>query len=170
METSVEIPPISSRIYEFALVNAYIDPTKNTFDKISVDEKSIEKVINNIKATKDCRSNKERRALNQDLKNQDVEVLIKVKIAKGVIRIKTFKIMYLKEYVNNRFNKLIEIKLFNNPSNEKTFKLLISVVTMLSSFEINSEKLILQLKMFSPISRIEREIKEFIFNNCSIKK
>ncbi|MCR5145828.1 MAG: hypothetical protein K6B70_00540, partial [Clostridia bacterium] len=57
------------------------------------------------------------------MKNHEVELLINDKIANGVINKKTFKITYLSEYVNNKFNKLIEIKLFKIPSNEKKFRL-----------------------------------------------
>ena len=56
------------------------------------EEKSIENVISRINETKDCSKSSESVALNHDLKNQLVVEFIKVRIAKGVIKIKTFKI------------------------------------------------------------------------------
>ena len=135
------------------------------------EEKSIENVISKINDTKDCSKSSESVALNQDLKNQLVVEFIKVRIAKGVIKIKTFKITYRKEYVKSRFIKLIVIKLFKTPSIEKTLILVVlSFVIMLSSFRTSCEKLILHPKIFSPSSRIARDISEFIFIICSIKK
>lgn len=144
---------------------------QRTFERMFPEEKSIEKVTNKISATKDCSKSNERVALNQALKNQLVVELIKVSTAKGVIKINTFTITYLKEYVKSRFIKLIVIKLFNTPSSEKTFMLVVlSLVIILSNLRISWEKLILHPKMFSPNSRIARDISEFIFKNCSIKK
>ena len=163
----MEIPPINSRIYELALLKAYIEPIQITFEKISVAEKFVENITSNIKETKHCKSNKESTALNQDLKNQDVEELINVSIANGVIKIKTFNITYLNEYVKSKFSKLMEIKLFSKPSSEKTFKLELSTVTILFNLIISWEKLILQPNMCSPTSRIESEISELIFIICS---
>ena len=144
---------------------------QSTLERMFPDEKSIEKVISRIRETKDCNNKSERVALNQDLKNQLVLEVIKVRIEKGVIKIKTFKITYLKEYVKRRLIKLIVIKLFNTPSNEKTLiGVVLSLVIILFNFKINWEKLILQLKIFSPSSRIAKDISEFIFITCSIKK
>lgn len=53
VETSVDIPPIKSRIYEFALVNAYNEPIQIIFENMVGEVKSIEKIISNIKATND---------------------------------------------------------------------------------------------------------------------
>lgn len=147
-----------------------MEPIQIIFEKVSVEEKFVENITKSISATKDCNNSSERIVLNQALKNHEVELFISVKMAKGVIRINTFKITYLSEYVNNRFNRFIETKLLRMPSKEKTFRLLESTVTILFSLNISSEKLILQLKICSPISLIAREIKEFIFINCSIKK
>lgn len=148
-----------------------MDPMHKTFDSILSDVKSIENVINNTRATNDWSSKRERMDLNHALKNQLVEELINVIIANGVIRIKTFKTMYRSEYVNNREIRLIVIKLFKIPSIENTLiAVVLSLVITLSSLRINSEKLILQPKIFSPSSRIASEIKELIFINCSIKK
>jgi len=63
------------------------------------------------------------------------------------------------------------IKLFRMPSSEKMFTLVVaSLVMMLSSFNINCEKLMLQSNMLSPSSRIASEMREFMFKICSIKK
>ena len=53
MDTSVEMPPIKSRIYEFAFVNAYNEPIHIIFENMVGVVKSIEKIINSIKATND---------------------------------------------------------------------------------------------------------------------
>lgn len=142
-----------------------------TFESILSEVKSIENVINSTSATNDWSSKSDKIDLNHALKNQLVEVLIKVIIAKGVIRIKTFKTMYRSEYVNSREIRLIVIKLFKIPSIENTLiAVVLSLVITLSSLRINSEKLILQPNMFSPSSRIASEISELIFINSSIKK
>ena len=102
------------------------------------EEKSIEKVISKIRETKDCNNKSERVALNQDLKNQLVLELIKVSIAKGVIKIKTFRITYRKEYVKSRLIKLMVIKLLSTPSREKTFiGVVLSLVIISFSFKIS---------------------------------
>ena len=93
------------------------------FETLSVSTKILsskeEKIINNIIATKDCWNNKDKTVLSQVLKNQEVDSFIKLNIANGVIKINTFTIIYLKEYEKIKLNKLIEIKLFINPSKEK---------------------------------------------------
>ena len=144
-------------------------PTQITFEKTSEPEKSVAKIINSINDTKDCNKSRASIDFSQALKKEAVEELINVNIAKGVIRIKTFKITYLKEYVKIKFNKFIEIKLLSNPSKEKTFKDEVLVITLFN-FNINCEKLMLQLKIFSPTSRIASEISEFKFIICSHKK
>ena len=143
----------------------------SSFEKRFPDQKSKENVIKRIKETKLCKSINERIALNQDLKNQLDDELINVIKANGVINIKTFNIIYLNEYVNNKFSKFIVIKLFRIPSIENIFKFELSLLDIiLFSFKISWEKFILQPKMFSPISRIESEIRLFIFIICSIIK
>ena len=67
------------------------------FENVSVDEKSTENIISKINATKDCSNSKDSTALNQDLKNHELEEFIKVSIANGVIKMNTFKITYLNE-------------------------------------------------------------------------
>ena len=64
---------------------------------MSLAEKSTEKITNNINATRDWSNNKDKIHLNHDLKNHEVDELIKDIIANGVIKIKTFNITYRKE-------------------------------------------------------------------------
>ena len=131
----------------------------------------MENVNNKINDTKDWSNRSESVALNHDLKNHDVLVLMSVKIAKGVININTFKITYRSEYVNSKFIRLIVTKLFKIPSRENILTLVVlSLVITLSSLRISWEKLILQLNMFSPSSRIANDISEFILRICSIRK
>jgi len=59
---------------------------------------------------------------SQDLKIQAVPANIKDKKAKGLIIINTRVIIYLKAYDRTRFNKPMDIKLFNKPSMEKILK------------------------------------------------
>ena len=92
-------------------------------------EKSREKIINNIKEIKGCTKSKDKKILSQALKNQELELLIKVKNANGVRSTRTFTMIYLREYVNNKLMKLIETKLFNKPSKEKILKSEASTVT-----------------------------------------
>lgn len=140
------------------------------FENIVGEVKSIEKIINKINATKDWSRSKDSKDLNHDLKNQAVEELIKVIKANGVIKIKTFNITYLKEYVNIRFRRFIEIKLLSNPSSENTLRVVSLVVIILFNLKINSEKLMLHLNIFSPTSLMAKDIREFIFISCSIRK
>ncbi len=56
-------------------------------------EKKIKKMI----AIKDCKESNEKKFLNHILKNQDVEMLVKERNAKGDSKIKTFIKIYLKE-------------------------------------------------------------------------
>ena len=119
---------------------------QSIFERTLPDEKSIEKVISKIRETKDCNNKRDRVALNQALKNQFVLELIKVRIANGVIKIKTFRSTYLKEYVKSKLIKFIVIKLLRTPSKEKTLiGVVLLLVTMLFSLSINWEKLMLQL-------------------------
>ncbi len=147
-----------------------MQPIQINFDNISEEEKLVENTINRIKLTKDCSNKSDNIALNHDLKNQEVDEFINVRIANGVININTFKITYLNEYVKSKLIKFRDIKPLNKPSSENTFKLTLSDVITLFNLVINSRKLILQLNIFSPISRIARDISEFIFIICSIKK
>ena len=110
------------------------------FENIVGEVKSIEKIINKINATKDWSRSKDSKDLNHDLKNQAVEELIKVIKANGVIKIKTFNITYLKEYVNIKFRRFIEIKLLSNPSSENTLRVVSLVVIILLRVRVKIEK------------------------------
>ena len=56
-----------------------------------------ENITSKIIDTKDCNNRSDKKLLNQVLKNQEVEWLIKVKMEKGVIKINTFIKIYLSE-------------------------------------------------------------------------
>ena len=138
---SVEIPPIKCWIYELALISAYREPTHKIFEVILELLKSNVKNINKIIEIKGWSISKEIKILNHALKNQEVEELIKVRIAKGVININTLTIIYLNEYESIKFIKLIEHKLFKIPSREKTLR---EESTVMYEFKcsIKEEKLI----------------------------
>ena len=70
----------------------------------------MEKIISKINDTKDCNSSKDKKDFNHALKKHEVEEFINVKKANGVIKINTFKIIYLREYVKIKFNKLLNLK------------------------------------------------------------
>lgn len=59
--------------------------------------KSRAKIINKIIEIKGWINNRDKKILNQDLKNQELEEFIKVSIAKGVRSMRTFIIIYLSE-------------------------------------------------------------------------
>jgi len=87
-----------------------------------------------------------------------VELFNNVIIANGVNKTKTFIITYLNAYENNKFNKLIEVKLFITPSNEKIFnESSINITELIRN--ISSSKLMLVFKTLSPTSLIEPDIK-----------
>ena len=92
------------------------------------------------------------------LKNQEVLFKIRDKNAKGVSKIKIFKVMYLNEYVKTRFNKeavnVVLIRpLRENISIEDVLKAL-----KLFKLKINSEKQIFLPNRSSPILLIASEI------------
>ena len=89
---SMLIPPNSSFIYELERISAYIEPINNILEELSK-----ESIIIKIIDTNDWSNKSEKRALSQDLKIQDVEELIKVKRERGVSKIRTCTITYLKE-------------------------------------------------------------------------
>lgn len=89
---SILIPPNSSFRYELERISAYIEPINNILEELSK-----ESIIIKIIDTNDWSNKSEKRALSQDLKIQDVEELIKVKMERGVSKIKTCTITYLKE-------------------------------------------------------------------------
>lgn len=142
-DTSVEIPPIKDLIYEFARIKAYIPPTHNNWEKISVEDKLIEKSNNRIIATKLCCNSRDRTVLNQVLKNHEVDWLIRLKMAKGVNRTNNFTNTNLKEYEKIKLNKPKEINPFISPSKEKMFNSASPREIDLFSWRINSEKEIL---------------------------
>ena len=75
-----------------------------------------EKITSKIIVTKHWISNNPKKVLSHVLKNHEVEWLISVRIEKGVIKIKTFNKIYLKEYENTKLNNPIDIKLLIIPS------------------------------------------------------
>ena len=93
----METPPINCLTNEFALIKAYMPPTYiNLLNKFG-EEKSKENRINKIKETIIWIKSKENKFLSQDLKNHEVEVMLRDIKAKGDRRMNTFIIMYLKE-------------------------------------------------------------------------
>ena len=87
-----------------------------------------------------------------------MELFNNVIIANGVNKAKTYIITYLNAYENNKFNKLIEVKLFITPSNEKIFnESSINITELIRN--ISSSKLMLVFKTLSPTSLIEPDIK-----------
>lgn len=166
---SVEIPPIKCWIYELALISAYREPTHKIFEVISELLKSNVKNINKIIEIKGWSISKEIKILNHALKNQEVEELIKVRIAKGVININTLTIIYLNEYESIKFIKLIEHKLFKIPSREKTLR---EESTVMYEFKcsIKEEKLIFSSNTKRPTSLIAAEIRDIKYIKNSQKK
>ena len=156
---SVEIPPINSLIYELAFDNEYIPPMYKNLENKLLLSKFNENITNKIMLTNDCKSKSDKNVRSQVLKNHDVERLIRVKIAKGVIITNTFNNTYLREYENTKLNKPKEINPFINPSTEKILKEFCSILIIELSLKINSEKDIFALKMFFPTSQIDEEIK-----------
>ena len=103
----------------------------------------IENVINNIILINDWIINKEKIVLNHDLKNHDVDLLIRLNNAKGVISINILTNTYRKDCTKTKFNNSIEIKLFIIPSREKTLKLEFVILIVEFNFFTNSENEIL---------------------------
>ena len=91
------MPPINSLIKELDFVIANKEPIYISFVKIFGEFESIEKMINNIKLIKDCIISKDINDLIHVLKNQAVELFIKLKIANGEISIKTLTRTYLRD-------------------------------------------------------------------------
>ena len=87
-----------------------------------------------------------------------MELFNNVIIANGVNKTKTFIITYLNAYENNKFNKLIEVKLFITPSNEKIFnESSINITELIRN--ISYSKLKLVFKTISPTNLNEPDIK-----------
>lgn len=115
-------------------------------------------------------NNKENKFLNQDLKNQEVDIKELDKIANGAISTNTFIKIYLKEYEKTKFNSEKEIIPLIKPSKEK-----ISIEDVLTEilvfiFEINSEKQIFFLNKSSPKFLIAKDTLENKSKNCDNKK
>lgn len=123
-----------------------------------------ENTIKSIKETRPCNNSKDKKFLNQVLKNQDVVTLINDSIANGDNNIKTCIIMYLKEYENSKFINPIEINPFIIPSNENSVKVLSTDKAFV--FSIKELKEIFRLNNSLPISFIPSEIREFIDTIC----
>lgn len=79
-------------------------------------------IIRKINDIKDCIRSRDRKFLNQVLKNQEVLWFINDKNAKGDNNINNLTIMYLSEYEKSKFNKPIDIKLFKIPSKVNKLK------------------------------------------------
>ena len=138
-----------------------------TLDIISVPVKSNAKTINKVRDINGCIKSSDKNILNQDLKNHAVELFINVKNANGISKIRTFTIINLREYVNNKFMKLIEIRLCNNPSKENTFKFVLSTVTTEFKFDIREEKEISSPNILLPMLLIASDNKEVKYINIS---
>ncbi len=136
------------------------------FENISEDLNSIEKDINNIKATNICKERRETKSLNQLLKTHEVLVFIKDIKAKGEKMINTFINTYLMLYEIARFKRPIETKLFMSPSNEKILSSEFSTYIVELNFSTNVDKQIFSLKTISPTSLIDNVMLENKAINC----
>ena len=136
----------------------------------SVFEKSTEKINSKIIDTMIWTNKREKRFLSQVLKNQAVFERINDKKVKGVIKTKTFTKIYLKEYVNTRFNKEKDKIPLINPSMVNIFKEDVSTEIFVLILVIKEEKHMLSWNKSSPILRIDREILDIKLINCSIIK
>lgn len=115
-------------------------------------------------------NNSDKNIFNQDLKNHELELFISVRRANGVSNIRTFIIIYLREYEKSKLIKLTDIKLFNNPSNENTFKSVESTLIIEFKLSIKFEKQIFSPRIFCPTSLIVSEINELKYTkNSQIK-
>jgi len=158
-EKSVVIPPIKSLTIWFDLINEYMEPINNNFDIESLEKKLIEKTINKITEIKDSIIKSAKIDFIHDLKNQLVDVLIKERIANGVIKINTFIITYLKEYENNKLINPKEVKDLINPLKEKILKVFSLIKLTAFIFFINSAKEISIWKKLFPNSLNDDENK-----------
>ena len=120
---SVDIPPISSWTNLFVFVSAYIEPSNNSRENISMLLRFNEKISSSINATIIWIINKENNDLNQEVNKKVLFLLINEMIQNGDRRISNFINIYLKEYEKTKFNKPIEINALINPSIENRFKL-----------------------------------------------
>ena len=138
-----------------------------TLDIISVPVKSSANTINKVIEINGCIKSNDKNIFSHALKNHAVELFISVRSANGMINIRTFTIINLREYVNNKFMKLIEIKLCSIPSKENTFKLVLSTVTTEFKFDIREEKENSSPNILLPILLIASDIRDVKYINIS---
>lgn len=138
-----------------------------TLDIISVPVKSSANTINKVIEINGCIKSNDKNIFSHALKNHAVELFISVRSANGMINIRTFTIINLREYVNNKFMKLIEIKLCSIPSKENTFKLVLSTVTTEFKLDIREEKEISSPNILLPILLIASDIRDVKYINIS---
>ena len=138
-----------------------------TLDIISVPVKSSANTINKVIEINGCIKSNDKNIFSHALKNHAVELFISVRSANGMINIRTFTIINLREYVNNKFMKLIEIKLCSIPSKENMFKLVLSTVTTEFKFDIREEKEISSPNILLPILLIASDIRDVKYINIS---
>lgn len=123
---------------------------KSNFDTRFVLLYSMENITIKIKDESISIKRSERKHLSQDLNKVEVERMVNVKIAKGEIRINTFKRIYLMEYRNIKLRKPIETTVFIIPSIEKTFAEFPSTLMIASEILTNLEKHMSVCKNFPP--------------------
>lgn len=128
--------------------------------------KLIEKIIKKIIEINCCTKSNDKKHLIQDLKIQVVFGLDKVNIQKGKIKIKTFIIIYLKEYVKIKLTNPAEDVNFKIPLKDRKLNSVSTVIQVFNSV-IRVEKQISFEYKFSPIALIEDEIIELIYINFS---
>lgn len=128
-------------------------------DNISEEEKSREEAIKRTIEIKGWINRRDKNIFSQALKNHEVEAFIKVRNANGISNIKTFIIIYLKEYVNNRLTKLKDIILLKIPSKENRLILAESIVITEFKPSTNAEKEISLFRIEPPICIISEESK-----------
>lgn len=116
-----------------------------SFENSKSDVVLIENDSNKTIAVKIWNKRRETKFFNQTLKNHSVELVIKLKNAKGEISINIWIIIYLKELLNIKFIKPNEVKDFTIPSKENKLKSP-DKDNVLFMLLINSEKLKLELK------------------------
>ena len=119
------MPPNNSLTYRFALVKAYNTPIYSILDNIVFCEKLIEYEKTRIIDMSNWTNNSDKKLFIHTLKNHSDDVLIKLKKAKGLINIKIWTIIYLKEYVKRRLISPKLVKDFIIPSNDKILKLVL---------------------------------------------
>lgn len=97
-------------------------PIYKNLESIELEVISIEKDNSKIKEIKIWTNKSDKKVFIQTLKNHSELLVIKLRKANGLIKIKIWTIMYLREYVNTRFIIPKLVKDFIIPSNEKIFR------------------------------------------------